>query len=118
MDLSWRRGHWRSQDARRNSCHCLSSRYARCSPQLVAIDDRARITRNVIEYAALDERVRTRVAEQDQRRPIVVTTRVAGDLPALRKQLFDGERRRLGGPGAERRKDERDGEAQPHAGPP
>ena len=33
------------------------------SPELVAIDDRARIARHVVENAALDKRVHSRMAE-------------------------------------------------------
>ena len=63
------------------------------SLELVAIDDRARIARHVVKNAALDERVHARVAEQDERRAIVVAARVARDLPPLREQLADRQRR-------------------------
>ena len=58
-------------------------------PQLVAIDDCARIARHIEEDATLDKRVYARVAEQDQRRTIIITARIACDLPSLREQLFD-----------------------------
>jgi hypothetical protein len=85
------------------------------SPQLIAIDDRARIARHVIENAALDERVHSRVAEEDERGAIVVAARVTGDLPPLREQLIDRQRRRLGGRDAGRRKDHGEKEARAHA---
>jgi hypothetical protein len=58
-------------------------------PQLVAIDDGARNARHIVEDAALDKRVCARVAEQDQRRTIIITARIARDLPSLREQLVD-----------------------------
>jgi hypothetical protein len=58
-------------------------------PQLVAIDDGARNARHIVEDAALDKRVYARVAEQDQRRTIIITARIARDLPSLREQLVD-----------------------------
>jgi hypothetical protein len=58
-------------------------------PQLVAIDDCARNARHIVEDAALDKRVYARVAEQDQRRTIIITARIARDLPSLREQLVD-----------------------------
>jgi hypothetical protein len=57
--------------------------------QLVAIDDCARSARHIVEDAALDKRVYARVAEQDQRRTIIITARIARDLPSLREQLVD-----------------------------
>jgi hypothetical protein len=61
-------------------------------PQLVAIDDCALIARHIVEDAALDKRVYARVTEQDQRRTIIITARIARDLPSLREQLVDRER--------------------------
>jgi hypothetical protein len=61
-------------------------------PQHVAIDDCARIARHIVEDAALDKRVYARVAEQDQRRTIIITARIARDLPSLREQLVDRQR--------------------------
>ena len=61
-------------------------------PQLVAIDDRARNARHVVEDAALDKRVYARVAEQDQRCAIIIAARITRDLPSLREQLVDRER--------------------------
>ena len=61
-------------------------------PRLVAIDDRARNARHVVEDAALDKRVYARVAEQDQRCAIIIGARITRDLPSLREQLVDRER--------------------------
>ena len=61
-------------------------------PQLVAIDDCARNARHIVEDAALDKGVCARVTEQDQRRTIIITARVARDLPSLREQLVDRQR--------------------------
>src|SRR5262249_32039523 len=63
--------------------------YPPALPQLVAIDDCALSARHVVEDAALDKRVFARVAEQDQRRTIVIAARIARDLPSLREQLLD-----------------------------
>src|SRR5205814_1038928 len=51
-------------------------------PQLVAIDYCAGITRHIVEDAALNKRVYARVAEQHQRRTIIIATRIARDLPS------------------------------------
>jgi hypothetical protein len=40
---------------------------------------------SIVEDAALDKRVYARVAEQDQRRTIIITARIARDLPSLRE---------------------------------
>jgi hypothetical protein len=56
-------------------------------PRLVAIDECARNARHIEEDAALDKRVYARVAEQDQRRTIIITARIARDLPSLREQF-------------------------------
>jgi hypothetical protein len=61
-------------------------------PQLVAIDDCARNARHIVEDPALDKGVYARVTEQDQRRTIIITARVARDLPSLREQLVDRQR--------------------------
>jgi hypothetical protein len=61
-------------------------------PQLVAIDDRARSARHVVEDAAPDKRVYTRVAEQDQRCTIIIAARIARELLSLREQLVDRQR--------------------------
>src|SRR6516225_12454419 len=61
-------------------------------PQLVAIDDCARIARHIVEDGALNKRVYARVAEQDQRRTIIIAARIARDLPSLREQLVDRQR--------------------------
>src|SRR5579883_1685202 len=63
------------------------------SSQRVAIDDRAGVSRNIIEDAALDQRVRSCVTEEDERRSIVVTARVSGDLPTLGEEPLDRQRR-------------------------
>jgi hypothetical protein len=48
------------------------------SPELVAIDDRARAARHVVENAALDKRIHARMAEQNERRPVVVAACFGG----------------------------------------
>ena len=67
----------------------LAARWSAPSLELVAIDDRARIARHIVENAALDKRIHARVAEQHERGAIVVAARIAGDLPALHEQLID-----------------------------
>jgi hypothetical protein len=83
---------------------------ARSSSQLVAIDDRARIARHVVENAALDKRIHALVAEQNERGAVVVAARIAGDLPPLREQLVDRQRS-LGGRQAGRRQHRRKAKA-------
>ena len=59
------------------------------------------LARHVVEHPALDQRIHARVANQHERGAVVVAARVARDLPPLREQLLDGQRRRLGGCHAE-----------------
>jgi hypothetical protein len=54
--------------------------YPLALPQLVAIDDRARNARHVVDDAALNKRVYARVAEQDQRCAIIIAARITRDL--------------------------------------
>jgi hypothetical protein len=92
---------FRSSDPRSPVCLGVP-RNAPPSPQLVAIDDRARIARHIVENATLDQRVHARMAKQDQRRAVVVAACLARDLPPLSEQLADRQRR-LGGGRAVRR---------------